>query len=243
MGVDDRYLFIDGCVVKGCRAEIDFTHTFGEYADLLEELYRAGAGPRALPFAAWVPGHVHVAQSTQNLRTGAGRVAAMLAEIPGAPRIHLFGTSAGGAAILEYLLYTDPQALYAEARDPRRQHIPARRYTLDPRIASLCTVDAPVNWVPLRRAGAPWALRAEAPGAYLARHTRVRAGGGCPPEEATARMEEVPGTWVAGYALAGLPYDKHPHYTGLPRFPVERHIYTGSHMSRETGDFLRRVWA
>ncbi len=255
MAAADHYIFMDGCVVKGCKPVLEFEHTFGEYAYLLEDLYRRGGWePRRrriagllLPgngFDGWADRHVLMAQSTQNLRTGAMRIDAMLHKIDGEADIHLFGTSAAGSAILEYFLLTDPETLYFHATDPRDRRMPARKYRIDRRIASVTCIDAPNNWVPLRREspmpganGAPGTL-----GRYLAEHTRVKAGPRYPEDEYTIRTEDVPGTWVGAKPVAGAGYDNHPHFDHLPDTPLERHIYTGSHMSDETRAFLERVW-
>lgn len=254
MGSRDHYVFIDGCVVKGCRSVIDFTTTFGQYAALLQTLFTQGGWgrggrrmlglPLGIPFRTWVQTHVHITQSTQNLRTGASRVAAILEEIQGDVRVHLFGTSAGGSAILEYFLLTDPQRLYYYARDPRRTRVPARRYQVDSRVASICMIDAPTGWVPLRPDRIPIldAQSAESLGRYLAATTRVQAGPGVPDDQQTVRNEDVPGTWIAAEPIAGTAYDNTPHFAYLPGVGIERHIYTGSHMSEETRDFLSQAW-
>src|SRR5438067_2439445 len=120
MAYRDHYLIMDGCIVKGCKPYVDFETTFGEYAALLKELYEYGHWgrgerrlfgvrvPAAQSFEDWAKRHVHTAQSTQNLRTGATRIAAFLQEIKDHANIHLFGTSAAGSAILEYFLLCDP---------------------------------------------------------------------------------------------------------------------------------------
>ena len=41
MGYQDHYLFMDGCIVKGCKPFVDFEGTFGEYGAALKELYDA----------------------------------------------------------------------------------------------------------------------------------------------------------------------------------------------------------
>jgi len=256
MGKEDHYIFMDGCVVKGCKPKLDFDFSFGQYADLLEDLYRQGGWgrgehrlgplplPGRMPFTTWRDSHVHTAQSTQNIGTGARRIDALLRAIPGQANIHLLGTSAAGSAILEYFLLTDPDLLYVHDSDPSGRRRPAPAYRLDPRIASITTIDAPTNWVPLLRNhpgrpadGAPRSL-----GRYLARRTRVKAGANVPPDVATTRTEDVPLTWISGDPVAGLVYDNQPHYDGLPPFDLERHIYTGKHMSQETRAFLERVW-
>lgn len=254
MGQRDHYLFMDGCVVKGCKPFVDFETTFGEYAALLKELYhQAGWGrasrrilgvPVSTAFEDWADRHVHTAQSTQNLRTGAARINDWLQQVPGNDSIHLFGTSAAGAAILEYFLLCDPAVLYYHASDPRDTRVPARRYTVDSRIASLTLIDPPANWVPLRRSLSP-TLPNNGPGTlgrYLAAHTRVKAGPGYSDEEKTARMEDVPGTWIGSQPVAGIIYDNTPHYDGLPHMILERHIYTGRHISAETRAFAARAW-
>lgn len=255
MGKDDHYVFMDGCVVKGCRTLIEFERTFGEYADLLEDLFHRGGWGRGekrvlgvrvggRKFEDWATEHIYAAQSTQNKRTGASRVDEVLRSIEGNGNIHLFGTSAAGAAILEYVLLTDPGTLYYRPHDPRKEFMPAKRYDIDPRIASLTTIDAPTNWVPVRRdPGWPrpgWSKGTI--GYYLAKHTRIKAGPKVPKGAHTNRTEDVPGTWVGAEPVAGLDYDNDPHYDYLPRQAVERHMYTGGHMSHETRDFLRRVW-
>ncbi len=255
MGRHDHYVFMDGCIVKGCHPIIEIHHSFGEYAALLTDLYQHGGwgyrGSRLLSwrgqpeeFEDWAERHLHTAQSTQNLRTGASRVANILHGISGDGAIHLFGTSAAGAAMLEYFLLTDPATLYDGERDLHRVGPPARKYRIDPRIASFTTIDAPSNWVPLRRD--PHAHRhAFGPGTlghYLVTHTRIQASPGRPADRHTVRMEDVPHTWVDSQPVAGMDYDDRPHYDGLPRIGLERHIYTGGHMSRETRAFLTRVW-
>ncbi|HMA37486.1 MAG TPA: hypothetical protein VKY74_23740 [Chloroflexia bacterium] len=253
MAGGDSYIFMDGCVVKGCRSVIDFEHTFGEYAALLEDLFQRGGWGRsagrsrlwgAPNFDDWAAQHLHIAQSTQNLRTGAARVNAILAKIPGTGSIHLFGTSAAGSAMLEYFLLSDPDTLYYHSSDFGRTRLPGRQYQIDPRLASFTAIDPPANWVPLRRThrsqgedGGRGTL-----GVYLAAHTRIQAGAGCPPGTHTVRIEDVPGTWIGSTPIAGIDYDNRPHYGHLPETPLERHIYTGSRMSQETRAFLERVW-
>src|SRR4051794_36331144 len=124
MGYRDHYLFMDGCIVKGCKPYVAFESTFGEYAALLRELYESDGWGRAerhvlgvrvpvsVSFEDWAKTHVHTAQSTQNLRTGAARIDAFLQSISDPANIHLFGTSAAGSAILEYFLLSDPETLY-----------------------------------------------------------------------------------------------------------------------------------
>ncbi|MDQ6694020.1 MAG: hypothetical protein M3014_06320 [Chloroflexota bacterium] len=256
MGSQDHYVFMDGCVVKGCRFLIDFERTFGEYADLLEELYERGhwgRGARRLfgsragydDFDDWATEHVHVAQSTQNLRTGAARVNGILQSISGHVNIHLFGTSAAGAAIIEYFLLCDPGTLYYRATDPHNDTIPNKKYAIDTRIASMITLDAPTNWVAVKHNDGemPRASGKGTIGDYLVRHTRIKAGDKYGRDRQTARMEDVPDTWVEAQPVAGVYYDNRPHYEYLPKAGLERHIYTGSHMSLETRDFLERVWA
>jgi hypothetical protein len=257
MAQHDHYLFMDGCVVKGCHPTIDFEHSFGEYAGLLEELFERGNWghsirrllgrnvSRRIAFNEWAEEHVHLAQSTQNKRTGAARVHAVVQSIAGQANIHFFGTSAAGAAMLEYFLLTDPQTLYYRSSDPNNILRPARRYPLDPRIASLTMIDAPMNWVPLRRDRGlihrNWGKQAL--GQYLPAHTRIVSGPHYPVAAHTVRCEDVPGTWVGADPVADLDFDNHPHYDGLPEEPgIERHIYTGGHMSHETRAFLERVW-
>jgi len=131
MGRHDHYVFMDGCIVKGCKPVIDLAHSFGEYIALLTDLYEQGGWgqrppggllrrARPEPFAEWAERQVHSAQSTQNLRTGAARVDGILRSIGGDAAIHLFGTSAAGSAILEYFLLTDPATLYDRAHDEHR---------------------------------------------------------------------------------------------------------------------------
>lgn len=255
MGREDHYIFMDGCVVKGCKPVLDFESTFGEYSALLMDLFkrgRWGSGERRVlgvrvgreRFEDWASTHVHTAQSTENKRTGASRVNDLLVGIKGNGNIHLFGTSAAGAAMLEYILLTDPATLYYRPRDPKGEFRPPKRYRIDPRIASLTTIDAPTNWVPVRHADMPgvrgWGKGTV--GYYLARHTRIKAGPRRHSGEYTTRVEDVPDTWVGAHPVAGLDYEDTPHYDGLPRAGIERHIYTGSHMSHETRAFLERVW-
>lgn len=258
MGQHDHYIFMDGCVVKGCHPHIDFERTFGEYAALLRDLYdQGGWGPdprrglrRLLPTGTdwhrWVQTHVHTGQSTENKRTGAGRVHDLLATIPGSAHIHLFGTSAAGVAMLEYFLLCDPATLYYRSTDEDRLFCSDRRYDydIDPRIASLTLIDAPTNWVPLRRTKGPFRrdYGQRALGQWLPAHTRLRTGPGVPVVLHTVRLEDVPDTWVGATPIADLDYDNNPHYDGLPALGMERHIYSGSHMSRESHAFLRRVW-
>jgi hypothetical protein len=256
MGKDDHYIFMDGCIVKGCKPVLNFEHTFGEYAALLEDLFHRGGwgrGEKGLlglrlgssSFDDWVSRHVHMAQSTQNKRTGASRVDALARGIPpGHGHVHLFGTSAAGAAMLEYILLTAPSTLYYRPSDPHSHHRPAKQYDLDPRIASFTTIDAPTNWVPVRHDDPlrKWSWGAGAPGEYLEHHTRIKAGPRYPQGEHTTRTEDVPDTWVEARPVAGLDYDDRPHYDNLPDPGMKRHMYTGNHISHETRDFLRRVW-
>jgi hypothetical protein len=243
-------------VVKGCKPFVDFETTFDDYAAVLKDLYeRGGWGrgerrllgvplPTASLFEDWADKHVHTAQSTQNLRTGAARVNDWLQEVPGTANIHLLGTSAAGAAILEYFLLCDPQTLYYHASDPRDSRRPARRYTIDSRIASFTAIDPTADWVPLRRSISP-TLPNNGPGTlgrWLAAHTRIKAGPHYSDAEKTARMEDVPGTWIASQPVAGIIYDNQPHYDYLPHLGIERHIYTGAHISHEMRAFLERVW-
>lgn len=92
MGRHDHYVFMDGCIVKGCKPVIDLAHSFGEYIALLTDLYEQGGWgqrppsgllrrARPEPFAEWAERQVHSAQSTQNLRTGAARVDGILRSI------------------------------------------------------------------------------------------------------------------------------------------------------------------
>jgi len=256
MGRHDHYVFMDGCIVKGCKPVIDLAHSFGEYIALLTDLYEQGGWgqrppggllrrARPEPFAEWAERQVHSAQSTQNLRTGAARVDGILRSIGGDAAIHLFGTSAAGSAILEYFLLTDPATLYDRAHDEHRVGPPARKYQIDPRIVSFTSIDAPANWVPLcrdphahRHAFGPGTL-----GGYLVAHTRSQTGPHLPADQHTVRMEDIPHTWVDSQPVAGVDYDDRPHYDHhLPRVGLERHIFTGGHMSRETRAFLTRVW-
>jgi hypothetical protein len=256
MGKDDHYVFMDGCIVKGCRPAIDFERTFGEYAALLERLYTKGrwgrsertilglAFPRNRRFNDWVQDHVHLAQSTQNMRTGAYRVDEILRGIGGHDNIHLFGSSAAGAAILEYFLLTDPDTLYYNVRDPDNRLRPTGKYRIDNRVASLTTIDAPTNWIHVRHDEGrilPYFGRG-AMGRYLVAHTRIKAGPHIPQDKHTTRLEDVPNTWVEARPVAGLDYDNRPHYSYLPEAGIKRHMYTGSHMSKETAEFLMRVW-
>jgi hypothetical protein len=245
---------MDGCIIKGCHPVLDFNKSFGEYASLLETLFQReewGAdqrGPFGLlsrggTFQRWADEHLHMAQSTQNLRTGARRVDAMLRESDGDCAIHLFGTSAAGSAMLEYFLLTDPQRLYYHRGGRDHGLKPPKSYDLDRRIASLTIIDAPSDWVPLR----PDNLvrnyfRRDALGRYLLENTRIKTGPPVPYDEHTARSEDVPGTWVDANPVAGIDHDDHPHYDNLPAEPIPRHIYTGGHMSHETRAFLERVW-
>lgn len=256
MGYHDYYLFMDGCIVKGCKPFVALEPTFGEYAEVLRGLYEGERwGAEAVPgwrgrwarpaFADWAAEHVRTAQSTQNLRTGAARVAAFLESVPGSSSIHLFGTSAAGSAILEYFLLTDPQTLYYHESDRRSERVPGARYRLDSRVASFTAIDAPTDWVPLRRTHAPgW--QAGGPGTlghYLAERTRIHAGPQCAPAYQTARHEDVPGTWVGARPVAGLLYDNNPHYDErIPADGLPRHIFTGSHISDETRAFLQHAW-
>lgn len=255
MGRDDHYIFMDGCVVKGCKPFIAFEKTFGEYAALLRKLYMHGHWgrferrfmglhrPAYFNFGDWVQLHVHTAQSTQNIRTGADRIDRILKGIRGHGDIHMFGTSAAGSAMLEYFLLTDPDRLYYHP-DNEHELKPAKKYDIDVRIASLTTIDAPTNWVPLRHDSGrlrPYYGR-DALGRYLAGRTRIKAGPRVPPEKHTTRTEDVPNTWVEAEPVAGLDYDDRPHYEYLPKASIERHIYTGSHMSHETREFLERIW-
>ena len=256
MASGDHYIFMDGCIVKGCRPFIDFEHTFGDYAAVLTELYHQGHwGGRAGrvwgfrqsatdAFEDWADKHIHVAQSTQNLRTGASRVDGILRSIRGDTNIHLFGTSAAGSAMLEYFLLCDPQTLYYHNSDKHGERMPTRRYRIDPRIASFTAIDAPANWVPVRRdrhnpriAFGPGTV-----GRYLADHTRIQAGPRLPAGRHTTRMEDVPNTWVECWPVAGIDYDDRPHYDYLPEVGLKRHIYTGGHASHESRAFLERVW-
>ncbi len=254
MGKDDHYLFMDGCVVKGCKPVLDFERTFGEYAELLEDLFHKGRwghgekgrfGRRAASrdFDDWADEHIHAAQSTQNMRTGADRVNNVLEGISGEGNIHLFGTSAAGAAMLVYFVLCEPKTLYVRSEDSRNEMVPAQKYTIDRRIASLTTIDAPTNWAPVKHdePGRRSVPGKDALGDYLMRHTRIKAGAGCGSEE-TNRMEDVPGTWIGAQPVAGMCYDNRPHYKYLPDAGMERHIYTGSHASDETREFLERVW-
>jgi len=254
--MDDHYIFMDGCIVKGCKPLVDFTRTFGEYAALLEQLYREGGWgtrERFLPwlpfrrlssFDSWVSDHVHIAQSTQNMGTGARRVNELLEKIQGHDDIHLFGTSAAGSAMLQYFLLTDPDLLYSHPEDPKGEQRPSKRYKIDVRIASVTTIDAPSNWIRLRHdTGPQQAYYGKGSlGRYLVAHTRVKAGPSVPKDKHTIRMEDVPDTWVGAGPVAGMDYDNNPHFSYLPRPGMRRHMYTGSHMSKETREFLRRVW-
>ncbi len=254
MGYHDHYVFMDGCIVKGCRPVIDFDRSFGEYAALLRELYRRGGWGRGArrvlgvpvseSFDSWAATHVHTAQSTQNMGTGSDRVERIVQVLKGPGNVHLFGTSAAGAAMLEYFLRTAPNTLYWHARDPLARRLPRQKFTIHPQIASFTAIDAPTDWIPLRRGGGPGRSGAEPGtlGAYLAKHTRIKTGPGTPPGEHTTRLEDVPGTWVGAVPIAGLDYDNDPHYDYLPEEPLARHIYTGGHMSHETRAFLERVW-
>jgi hypothetical protein len=255
MGKDDHYIFMDGCIVKGCKPVLNFEHTFGEYSYLLEELFRRGGwghGEKGFwgfrkggaNFDDWVSTHVHMAQSTQNKRTGASRVDELLRGISGHGHIHLFGTSAAGAALLEYMLLTDPRTLYYRPSDPHGDLRPPKRYDIDPRIASLTTIDAPTNWVPVRHDDGlrKWSWGAGILGEYLDHHTRVKAGPHYLKGEHATRTEDVPDTWVEAHPVAGLDYDDRPHYDNLPEPGMKRHMYTGNHISHETRDFLHRVW-
>jgi hypothetical protein len=253
MGYQDYYLFMDGCIVKGCKPFVALEPTFGEYAEVLRALYEAeqwGAGTgrwgRGGPsFERWAETHVGTAQSTQNLRTGAARVAAFIESVPGSSGIHLFGTSAAGSAILEYFLLTDPQTLYYHASDRRAERVPGPRYRIDSRITSFTAIDAPTDWVPLRRTHAPgWQTGGRGTlGHYLAERTRIHAGPRVAPAYQTARHEDVPGTWVGATPVAGLLYDNTPHYDErIPANGLPRHIFTGSHISDETHAFLQRAW-
>jgi hypothetical protein len=254
MGRADHYVFMDGCVVKGCKPVLALEPTFGEYGALLKELFRRGGWghsetrgrlgwPRMESFDQWAEAHVHTAQSTQNTGTGADRIEPIVQRIKDDGDIHLFGTSAAGAAILEYFLRCAPQTLYQHSSDPWRRRIPRQKYVIHPHIASFTSIDAPTDWVPLRRAtGGPRDNGPGTLGRYLARTTRIKAGPGVRDDEATTRVENVPGTWIGGPPIAGLGYDGAPHYDGLPPVDLQRHMYTGRHMSHETRAFLERVW-
>ncbi len=188
--------------------------------------------------------HVHLAQSTQNMRTGAYRVDEILRGISGHDNIHLFGTSAAGAAILEYFLLTDPDRLYYNDRDPDDTLKPARKYRIDNRIASLTTIDAPTNWIRIRHdKGRIFSyFGPSAMGRYLVGHTRIKTGPHIPQDKHTTRLEDVPDTWVGALPVAGLDYDNQPHFSYLPEAGIKRHMYTGGHASEETTEFLLRVW-
>ena len=187
-------------------------------------------------FEEWAEAHVHTAQSTQNIGTGADRVERILQRIKDDGDIHLFGTSAAGAAILEYFVRCAPQTLYRHSLRPAAAARAPPEYVIHPTSRVSPASDAPTDWVPLRRAtggpgdNGPGTLR-PLPGqdyAHQGRARRARQRGDHTHRERARHLDRR-----ARHRGPGL-YDGDPHFDALPPFDLKRHMYTGSHMSHET---------
>ena len=229
-GPNDYYVFVEGCVFNPCKEDVPITD-FGEYMEILRELYiKEGwgyaAGDKYVAFADWAKTHVYTANAS-SLDDAAARINDILTnKIPkdSNSNIHLLGTSQGGAAIMQYLADT-----YGSNA----------KYKLDPRIASVTTIDSPLNDVKRMPPNM---------GAYLAANTRVKTG----VTNYTALTVDAPSSLVEADPVAGIPNNDSPNYTyPQPKIlgiqftsciNICRHTFVTGHAFPDTKAFLLRVW-
>jgi RHS repeat-associated protein len=226
-GADDYYLWFHGCVgLGGC--DNSPLSDFGQYTELLKGLFtdnnwgnqHRDQNGHPETWEHWSSGHLLHQKVSPGLMTvyfdATKQVADLIASVPAGAtgNINLLGTSAGGAAIWGY---------FAAAK--------AGNYTIDSRIASAVTIDAPVG-----------DIQNKPDGAWLASHTRITAV--TPPFRGTALTEDLDGTVVAADPIPGVENNDNPTYPGLAddASSWDKHNWTGQNVSTQTRSFLLRVW-
>ncbi|HYP39932.1 MAG TPA: hypothetical protein VEX13_06190, partial [Chloroflexia bacterium] len=113
-----------------------------------------------------------------------------------------------------------------------------KKYQIDPRIASLVTIDSPLDDV--KRMPSDM-------GAFLAANTRIKTGSQVPQNKRTALTVDVPVTVVESEPVTGIDNNDRPNYgllggASCAGNPICRHERSGRVSSPDTSAFLERVW-
>jgi RHS repeat-associated protein len=234
-GPQDHYVFVAGCVFNPCSDEVPRT-AFGDYMDLLRDLFDAGGwgyalastiGGHAMSFDQWAATHVHTA-NVSSLDDGAARINHILrSEIPtGDFNMHLFGTSQGGAALLQYITYTLPGTA-SEGH--------GSIYQLDSRIASFITVDSPLNHVAGQWPNVPGFNV----GTYLAQNTRVKTMESGVDADSETALTIDGRDFVNHFPIDGVRKMSDPNWSDPAPFPHTQHT---RQYAPNTKSFFMRVW-
>jgi RHS repeat-associated protein len=256
-GPEDNYIFVEGCIqgyvvgekIGGCTS-----HYWGEYLDLLKDLYLNTWKMDPLKWEDWAFGnaatgvvrHVHHLVA-HDVLTGAAAIESKIAEITGSGKINLVGHSEGGAAIMKY--FTGMRA--REQINGLLPSVIPRLPEIDPRVNSALLIDAPLNC----------GICHEGIGSWLAgKHVNVF--------DVETRKDFIPDHGP----ITGIDHDGNPDYSvdiyGNPRpvsgpgaqpadptggfWPWDQfedagrrlnwHVFTSTHVAKKSADFLRKVW-